>query len=358
MTGLAAMTASDMGGFPCQGPGNFALIEVTPDQAEFETNRKPAQSESEYIHLGVGGAGDEKKTEDAEYGHHQSDNEVTYAAVHLHLSRAARRTRCGDAETLTLIHIKVALRPSGYVLRMLEMLWGLCTSETALQGGLLAGLFVAGAAGSVVHCGPMCGIFVLGQMSERMARLPAQRMCERQRIGNGLLLPYHLGRLTTYAGLGALAAGSAAVFGQVTWFRQVSAVLLLIAAGLFLVHAFQRVGRFDWAPRFWGRSIGALTRRIPRGTPLGEYGLGLALGFLPCGFLYAALAAAAGSARPDMGAAGMLAFGLGTTPVLMIIGVAGHAASRRLNRWVGVAAPVLMAVNAVLLLALAWQRVM
>lgn len=59
-----------------------------------------------------------------------------------------------------------------------------------------------------------------------------------------------------------------------------------------------------------------------------------------------------------MGAAGMLAFGLGTTPMLMIIGVAGHAASRRLNRWVEVAAPVLMAVNAVLLLALAWQRVM
>ncbi len=88
----------------------------------------------------------------------------------------------------------------------LQWLGSLCTRDTALQGGLLLGLFAAGAAGSVVHCGPMCGVFVLGQVSERMARLPSGQLCERQRIGNGLLLPYHLGRLTTYAGLGALAA--------------------------------------------------------------------------------------------------------------------------------------------------------
>ena len=40
----------------------------------------------------------------------------------------------------------------------------------------------------------------------------------------------------------------------------------------------------------------------------------------------------------------------------MIVGIAGHAAGRRWSRGVAVAAPVLMAVNAMLLLALAWQR--
>ena len=110
---------------------------------------------------------------------------------------------------LTLIHIN-AVRPGPEhpSERMESLLWlaSLCTRDTALQGGLLFGLFAAGAAGSVVHCGPMCGVFVLGQVSERMARLPSGRLCERQRISSGLLLPYHLGRLTTYAGLGALAA--------------------------------------------------------------------------------------------------------------------------------------------------------
>jgi sulfite exporter TauE/SafE len=247
------------------------------------------------------------------------------------------------------------------MLESLHWLSALCTPDTAVRGGLLLGLFVAGAAGSVVHCGPMCGVFVLGQMSERMARLPPERLCERQRIRNGLLLPYHLGRLTTYAGLGALAAGSTAVLGRVVWFASLSSVLLVIAAMLFLTHALGRVlpagVRLDRAPRFWGRLVGGVTRRIRRGSAFGEYLLGLALGFLPCGFLYAALVAAAASGRPALGAASMVAFGLGTTPVLMLVGIAGNAAGRRWHRGVTAAAPVLMVLNAVLLLALAWQRV-
>jgi sulfite exporter TauE/SafE len=263
-----------------------------------------------------------------------------------------------------LIHVNAPRHGAGHQLAMMESLhWvgALCTSDTALRGGLLLGLFVAGAAGSVVHCGPMCGVFVLGQMSERMARLPQEHLCERQRIGNGLLLPYHLGRLTTYAGLGALAAGSAAVFGRVPWFGGLSAALLIVAAMLFLTHALARVLptriRFDRAPRFWGKLIARVTRRIQRGSVFGEYLFGVALGFLPCGFLYAAIAAAAASGRPWMGAAAMLAFGLGTTPILMVVGIAGNAAGRRWDRGVAAAAPVLMVLNAILLLALAWQRV-
>ena len=239
----------------------------------------------------------------------------------------------------------------------LHWLGAICTSNNALQGGVLLGLFAAGAAGSVVHCGPMCGAFVLGQTSERMARLRSEQLCERRRIGNGLLLPYHLGRLTTYAGLGAFAAGSAAAFGQVAWFARLSAALLVGAAILFLTHAIGRIlpsaGR---APHLWGKLISAFSRRIERGSRRGEYLLGLTLGFLPCGFLYAAITTAAATARPAMGAAAMLAFGLGTAPALMVVGIAGHAAGRRWNRGVMLAAPVLMVLNAVLLLALAWQR--
>jgi sulfite exporter TauE/SafE len=239
-----------------------------------------------------------------------------------------------------LIHVNAIRGDPGHPLKMLEGLhWlgGLCTSDTALQG-----------------------VFVLGQMSERMARLPPERLCERQRIGNGLLLPYHLGRLTTYAVLGAAAAKSAAVLGHFSWFRSVSAILLMIAALLFLTRALRRVlpafGKIDRAPWFWGRLIGLLTGRIARGSVLGEYLLGIALGFLPCGFLYAAVTAAAASARPELGAVVMVAFGLGTAPVLMVIGVAGHAAGRRWNRGISKVAPALIALNAALLLLLAWQR--
>jgi sulfite exporter TauE/SafE len=262
-----------------------------------------------------------------------------------------------------LIHINAAPGGVGHPWTMLEDLHALtilCTSDVALQGGLLLGLFAAGAAGSLVHCGPMCGAFVLGQVSERMARLPAEHLCERQRIASGLLLPYHLGRLTTYAGLGALAAASAAAFGRLAWFASLSSMLLTLAAVLFMTHALGRVwpsiGRTARPPRFWARSIGATTRRIARGSPAGEFLFGLTLGFLPCGFLYAALAAAAAAGQPLLGAAAMAAFGLGTAPVLMLIGVAGHTAARRWNRIVTTGAPALMLLNAILLLVLAWQR--
>jgi len=39
-------------------------------------------------------------------------------------------------------------------------------------GPTLPGLLLAGLAGGAMHCGPMCGGFVLGQVSDRLARLP------------------------------------------------------------------------------------------------------------------------------------------------------------------------------------------
>jgi sulfite exporter TauE/SafE len=240
----------------------------------------------------------------------------------------------------------------------LNSLIAICSAEVTIRGGLLIGLFLAGAAGSVVHCAPMCGVFVLGQISDRMARVPAARMCEAARVRHGLLVPYHFGRLTTYALLGAIAAGSASILGRTNWFAPVSAVLLLLAAVLFMSHALGRaVPGFNQGPAWWGRAVGRVTRRVPRGSFVGEAMLGLALGFLPCGFLYAAIAAAAATGRPWLGAAAMIAFGAGTAPSLMVVGIAGQAAGRQWGQIMKRAAPVVMALNAALLLALAWQRI-
>jgi sulfite exporter TauE/SafE len=228
----------------------------------------------------------------------------------------------------------------------LDTIIAFCTSGPARSGGLAGGLFLTGLAGSAVHCAPMCGGFVLGQVADRMARLPAARLCEWRRVTSGMLLPYHLGRLTTYAVLGAV-AGSIA---------RASPVFLVIAAVLLIALAAHRAPWLDRVPAAWGRLIGAATARLPRGAWAGEYLLGAALGFLPCGFLYAALTAAAASGSSAAGAAAMVAFGLGTVPALAVVGIAGHAAGRVFGKGIAVAAPVLLAVNAAMLLALAWQR--
>jgi sulfite exporter TauE/SafE len=227
---------------------------------------------------------------------------------------------------------------------MISYLASLCGSAP-WAGGLLVGLFVAGAAGSTMHCVPMCGGFVLGQVADGMARLPAARLCEWQRVGRGALLPYHLGRLTTYAGLGAVGATA---MGRLPWFTYVSAGLLLLGAALFLAHVARILPGLDRAPAAWSRAIALLAKHTRGGYPLG-----VVLGFLPCGFLYAALAATAASGNPLTGALGMLAFGLGTMPALVAVGIAGQAAGRRWQRGVAAAAPAVMLLNAALLAVLA-----
>jgi uncharacterized protein len=213
------------------------------------------------------------------------------------------------------------------------------------SGGLLVGLFLAGLAGSFMHCVPMCGGFVLGQVADRMACLPAARLCEWQRIRRGALLPYHAGRLTTYAALGALAG---ATLSRTSWFATASPALLLLAAGLFLAHASHILKGPDRAPISLTRAIARLARGAGGGYPLG-----IVLGFLPCGFLYAALVTAAASGSALLGGLGMLAFGLGTVPALAAVGMAGHAAGRHWPRAIVRAAPAVMVLNATLLILLA-----
>ena len=236
-----------------------------------------------------------------------------------------------------------------------------------LEGGLVGGLFLAGLAGSPLHCGPMCGGFVLGQVADRMAATPAARLCEWRRVGSAALLPYHLGRIVTYAVLGALAGLGGASLSSVPWLPP---LLLLAAASLFAATAWRRwsgmrrsvpAGRparpvtTQAAPR-----AGALMRFLTSGkmgaTPPGSrrgLTLGLILGFLPCGYLYAALAASASTGSPWAAAAGMAAFGAGTIPALVAIGFAGQAAGQQWRAAIASVAPFILVANAALLVLLA-----
>jgi sulfite exporter TauE/SafE len=243
----------------------------------------------------------------------------------------------------------------------LDMLTALCRSvvPSPAGAGVPVGLLLAGLAGSAVHCVPMCGPFVIGQVGDRMACIPVCALRERHRTGAGLLWPYHLGRIATYAGLGVLAGGMGAALGRLAWFDWLATALLALAAILFLGQALQRMPvRFamssSW-PSGWPRPADFLTRHLRR-RPGRGFTLGLALGFLPCGFLYSALTAAAATSDPLLAGMAMLAFGIGTVPALVLVGVAGEAVSRNWLRRMVWASPAILVVNAALLAAMAWQR--
>jgi sulfite exporter TauE/SafE len=228
--------------------------------------------------------------------------------------------------------------------------------------GLFLALFLSGVAGSATHCIGMCGPFVIAQVGASLDR-PESRVAAYgvlQRLRGAALLPYHFGRMTTYAALGAAAAGMVGFIANAAAFRVVAGLLLAIAAFAMLVQA---VGRsLRGVERILARFLPAQPPAAARGLiaePVGwrGYALGVVLGFLPCGLIYAALAAAASAGDPVRGATAMAAFALGTMPGLIGVGWAGAVFGRRWRRLTAVLAPVALLVSAILLLSMAWRLV-
>ncbi|CAA7616121.1 conserved membrane hypothetical protein [Candidatus Terasakiella magnetica] len=238
---------------------------------------------------------------------------------------------------------------------------GLAVCRTSLDGreGLIGGLFVTGLVGSLSHCGGMCGPFVLSQTAARLQAIPLERMTEARRLAGAALLPYHLGRATTYGLLGALGGSFAGILGGAPAFRWLAAGLLILAALLLLGLAIPGLkaltGRAG-GETLWSARIAHLARPL-FASPTGVKGwlLGVMLGFIPCGLLYAALTAAAASGTAIAGAAGMLAFTAGTIPMLVLVGAIGHAAIAHWRAPLLQLAPVLLFLNAGVLGFMAWQ---
>ncbi len=169
-----------------------------------------------------------------------------------------------------------------------------------------------------VHCVGMCG----GIVGALGLGLPAGRP------GWPLLLAYNLGRIGSYTLAGALAGGVMAAAGDLLAVRQWQQGLMLFAGvflilmGLYLAGWWGLLRRVEAAGGMFWRRIEPLGRRLlPVRSPGQALVLGAVWGWLPCGLVYSVLiwAMAAGSAAEGAGL--MLAFGLGTLPNLLAMGL-------------------------------------
>ncbi|MEI8394995.1 MAG: sulfite exporter TauE/SafE family protein [Rhodospirillaceae bacterium] len=246
---------------------------------------------------------------------------------------------------------------------------GHCGTVIQTHGGLLVAMLTTGLLGSLSHCTGMCGAFVISQVSARLETVSASRLTEHHRWSAALLIPYHLGRVTTYTGLGALTAAITAGVEAVPGFRWLGAALLGVAALGFLLSAVERwsgrrllpsVPTLDGRlPDGWGRLVRRASRPLLEtrsGSPAWRsFRLGLVLGFIPCGLVYGALAIAAASGDSWTGALAMAAFAFGTVPALIGVGLAGHLAGRAYPALVAHLLPPLMIINSGTLAWLAWR---
>ena len=170
------------------------------------------------------------------------------------------------------------------------------------------------------HCALMCGGIaagIEGAAGKPLLRSSATHLWQQQLI-------MHLGRITTYALLGALAGGIGAALWQQDFIPLqqplfVLASSILIALGVRLIYRGKsKLGGVGlWfgghLARYWARYLGRQAS-----TPARWFS-GMLWGLVPCSLVYSVLPLAFLSGTPLTGALLMIAFGLGTLPNLLLI---------------------------------------
>ena len=177
------------------------------------------------------------------------------------------------------------------------------------------------------HCLGMCG----GLMGALTLAIPPEQRGKRLQ----LLLAYNLGRVFSYAlaGFAVGLAGWAVAGSKAELVMRTLAALLLIAMGLYLAGWWSGLTHIEALGRGLWRHIQPLTRRfmpvssVPRALMLG----GL-WGWLPCGLVYSTLLWASSQGSAVNSALLMLAFGLGTWPVLLATGLAAERITALLRK--------------------------
>ena len=179
--------------------------------------------------------------------------------------------------------------------------------------GLLSGL----------HCLGMCG-GILGALTfslpEQVRRDPPRLML--------YLAAYNLGRVLSYALIGAIFGWMGAVVFSVAASGPVVVVLRNAAAAVTMMIGLYIAG---WFPGFaaierlgepvWRRLEPLGRRLLPVRSPTRALLYGAVWGWLPCGLVYAMLLGAPAQGSAAAGAVYMSLFGLGTLPVLFGTGL-------------------------------------
>ena len=199
----------------------------------------------------------------------------------------------------------------------------------ALAAVNLLPVFLVGLAGSV-HCVGMCGGIVSAFTAAPRRHFPVPVVTMAMPASDSLVRvsAYNTGRIASYAAAGALAGGSARFMVDVAGVQLAlywMANLMLAVLGLYLMDAWRGLAVLESAGQSLWRLVKPLGKRLlPVDSPAKLLALGAVWGWLPCGMVYSMLVTAMLSGSALAGSAVMAAFGAGTLPMLLAVGLAGE----------------------------------
>jgi sulfite exporter TauE/SafE len=189
----------------------------------------------------------------------------------------------------------------------------------------LTAIFITGLITSL-HCIAMCGNFVLtfsvtgqGKNASKLASILPQ-------------IYYNGAKLISYGTVGAMAGllGAVLNLGKFRgWVSIIAGVfMILLALNMLDVHPWLRVFSVRM-PKFITRRIFKSAQREDQFAPVF---FGLINGFMPCGPLQAMVLYAASTGSALSGSATMLAFGLGTVPLMLFYGTFASYLAKRFQK--------------------------
>jgi len=187
---------------------------------------------------------------------------------------------------------------------------------------------VMGFVGSL-HCAAMCGPIAIASTS-------------RQPLISKLV--YNLGRIITYAAMGAAFGLFGLGFefaGVQQWLSIIIGAVLVFVALFFGIKPLETVASgFLRKPYTWLKAI--LGKMIGSTTLTSRFAVGLANGLLPCGLVYMGIAGSIAMGNMAESALYMVLFGVGTLPMMLGVSYAGNIVGQKFRRIAVKAVPVMV----------------
>lgn len=194
-------------------------------------------------------------------------------------------------------------------------LWSGASPE--ISGASFAAMLLVGLSTSP-HCLGMCGGILLSVCD-----------CADTRARLGADLAYNAGRMLSYTALGAAFGALGTVLTYTLSMKSMLFTMLGLAVALLGLNMW---GLLPALPSLPGETAAAcrLPEKLRRQAPLI---VGLLTGLMPCGAMYAAWLCAMSSGSAGSGAVVMLAFALGTVPLLLAFAMLGALMPRAWTKY-------------------------
>jgi hypothetical protein len=190
----------------------------------------------------------------------------------------------------------------------------------------LVSAFLVGFLGSV-HCIGMCG-GIVGALTVGSTNAKSKGISQKPNATALYLIYYNLGRILSYSIAGGIAGfiGSQVIHTSLLpngqWIGMVISSVFMIALGLYISGWWQGLIALEkLGSKIWQFIQPASKYFLPIKSSWHAIILGLIWGWLPCGLVYTALVWSLSAGSAIKGASLMMAFGLGTLPTLLALGV-------------------------------------